>query len=167
MADRGASHWDQFCEFYYLNQTDTYWPNQAFIIKENCCNDLTLGEMLLSNAAERRFLDFPTCKQKWEQFDPNVAASPLIRMFECGCDLNSCWAQLTKLIVIVKPIDKKTIDNDIVMNHLLDRPRVGLNVLAYIYRDFKKGKLDLNGTKLGNFLKNNEKILHSTLVNLQ
>jgi hypothetical protein len=54
-------------------------------------------------------------------------------------------------------VDPKTIDSDPVMDKLLARPIIGINILTNIYNTMKRyGTLaQLKGTKLGNFYNHN------------
>ena len=138
--------WDDYCETYRQVNTDTYWPNQAAILKIpacviSMCGKLTQGDILLRNAAERRFLYFPNCAREYIQFDPNVAASPMIEKpySACGCDYSSAGVS----------INKRTINNDRLMNKCLENCKIVADIFAVLYKEMKRGAVDLSGTKVG------------------
>jgi hypothetical protein len=138
--------WDQYCEVYYKSNTDTYWPNRAAIERipaciTNMCGKITLGQSMLRNAAERRFLEFPLCAKKYTQFDPNVANSPLIEQVNgCECNYTSIKLNLGNIAAL---------NSDRLMNKCLDNFQAVADILAIIYKGVQVLNVNLNGTRLG------------------
>lgn len=150
LSDYCSDKWDGFCEVASKN-TATYLPNIAPI---NCDSTgttslgLTAGESLIHNTAKKKYLvSMGNCIKKFEPFDPNVATSPMISYWVPG----TCTGVGT--CIPVYGVDPNTIDDDIVMNKILFRPVIAIDLLVNIYNSMKrKGTLSkLNGTKLGMF----------------
>ncbi len=160
MSQRCAKKWDRFCEIASKNINLDY-PNQL----QSCnapnnvvcnggsvgvggvrsCNSLTAGEILIRNTAVSKYLvSMGHCDRKWEPFDPNVADSPLISYWT-----TNCWSDC----VPVYEVNPKTVDNDIVMDKILAKPKIASDILINIYNTARrKGKLhEFLGTKLGRF----------------
>jgi len=94
------------------------------------------------------------CEEVKKQFDPTVASSPMYSEWTsadsvCGSN-GSC---VSGGCVEVFGVDASTIDADPLMNKILDKPIIALDVLKKIYVDMKRdgtiGKL--SGTRLGAF----------------
>ena len=157
-----ANIWDKWCELYYYVNTDTYWPNTGSentipaVIANICGRNLTLGEYLLRNAAQRRFFVFPHKAYTLIPFDPNTANSPLI-----DNQLNNINGQT--FLVNINP---SKIDNDRLMNAVLENPSACSDILAYLHREYITGKLNLNNTKLGSYLVKNKEHLNMILTQL-
>ena len=156
MANRCAGEysenetWDKYCKFYYNNNNDTNWPNNASINKvtssiTQSIFKLTQGQMLLRNSAERKYLQFPYVPNKYQQFDPNVANSPMIRI---PLDYDG----YTSVNVIVDP---SKIDNDPLMDACIEDYKAVSDVFVYIYQVYKNKTLNLEGTKLGKHFQEN------------
>jgi hypothetical protein len=88
----------------------------------------------------------------YEPFDPTIASSPLISYWKPNECTNSSGRPEYS-------VDPKEIDNDPVMNKILQKPQIALDILKNIYYTMKRnGTLkQLNETKLGNFYKQNPK----------
>ena len=150
LSDYCSKNWDQFCEFASQNTSKMY-PYHG----ENCslptsigCNNLTAGESLIRNTASRKYLvKMLNCNKVYEPFDPTVATSPMISYWVP----NKC--SYTSACTPVYEVDAKTIDNDIVMDKILQKPEIALNILINIFNTMKrKGNLNtLKNTKLGLF----------------
>ena len=152
LSDYCAEGWDGFCELASKN-VNTSYPNQLDSSK-NVTYGMTAGDILIKNTAVKKYTKkMPDgCIQKFEPFDPTVANSPMISYWEskndCDsstCDKNSC--------VPVCEVDPATIDDDPVMNKILMKPHIAIDLLKNIYSNMKKdGTLDsLKNTKLGKF----------------
>jgi hypothetical protein len=143
--------WDAFCEFASKNTSRNY-PNQL----EYCqatqsftdSKSLTSGEILVHNTAKKKYLkSMGNCKKKYEPFDPTVANSPLI----------SYWVNdsqsYSSTCVPIYGVDSTKIDNDPVMNKILNKPIIGIDILINIYNTKKReGTLkELSDTRLGKF----------------
>jgi hypothetical protein len=74
-----------------------------------------------------------------------VANSPLVRKLNYG---NS---------YVYYEVDPKTIDEDIVMDKILMKPEIALDLLVNIYNTMKRKKTlkELNDTKIGKFFMTN------------
>ena len=150
LSEYCADKWDGFCEFASKN-TNIDYPNQIGKCEgfgDAACKGLNAGEILIKNTAARKYLkSMGNCKKKYEPFDPNVATSPLVSYWVSdNCSyVNSC--------VPVYGVDVKTIDSDPVMNKILAKPIIALDILINIFNTMKRqGTLSqLNGTKLGKF----------------
>jgi hypothetical protein len=133
-----ANKWYDFCEK-ESNNTDTYYPNNI----DTSCSPPTrsVGEILLYNTAARKYLTdvYGNCNLIQEPFDANVANSPII----------SYWSDPTKCMRIYE-VDPLTIDKDEVMNKILEKPRIALDILVNIYYTARrKQTIDaLKNTKL-------------------
>lgn len=145
-----ADKWDGFCEYASKN-TSTHYPDQyqacggAGVV---ACRGLTAGEALIHNTAARKYLvKMYNGRQKYEPFDPTVPNSPMISYWVSD---NCSYSNAT---VPEYGVDAKTIDNDIVMDKILAKPIIAMNILINIYNSMKrKGNLTtLKGTKLGKF----------------
>ena len=151
MADRCAGvfnesqNWDQMCELYLHANKDTDWPNEAAIdrksatVKPNYRKERTVGERLIRNALERRFLVYPNSAVTIKQFDPNQPNSPFYKEV-CG----------TASIILsrIKNINRETIDNDRLMNEGLHHFTSCSDVLARIWLGYRQGEINIAGTAL-------------------
>jgi hypothetical protein len=110
------------------------------------------GEAFLRNVAAEKFLKkmSSNCNRVYQPLDPTVAGSPLISTWlPSGTTCQSPnWK--TQVCVPVYGVDPATIDNDPVMNRILEKPWIALDVLINIYNNAKNnGTLQsLAGTKL-------------------
>ena len=156
MADRcsgmykESETWDKYCKMYVKANTDTVRANQAAIDQRTAVlypstrTPRTIGEKLLRNSLERRFLIHQNTSFEMVQFDPNISNSPYYRMPKCATSG-----------AIVRHIDKATIDNNPLMNAALENYTACIDVLSLIWAKWKMGKLDLSGTKMEASFKTN------------
>jgi hypothetical protein len=155
LAEYCAKNWDGYCEYASKN-TNTQYPNQLQIPSPFgngiVYGQVTQGEALIRNAAAKKYLIYMgNGKLKYEPFDPTVANSPLI----------STWVgkegMSTADLVPVYSVDAKTIDQDIVMDKILEKPIIAFDILFNIYNTMKRtGSLStLKNTKLGRFFQTN------------
>lgn len=143
MSEYCSDKWDNFCEVASKN-TNRNVPNQA----EACSRDIgyrnmTAGEILIHNTASRKYLtNMNNAVKKYEPFDPTVATSPMISFWVSD---NSCIPEYS--------VDPKKIDSDIVMDKILAKPIIAMNILINVYNTMKRNNTlsGLNGTKLGRF----------------
>jgi hypothetical protein len=139
MSDYCAQKWDDFCEIQAASDV-TSWPNS---LDSKSPQGLTQGEILIRNTVQKKYLiDNDGCGMSYQQFDPLVVSSPMIRFF-CNCE--DCIPRYE--------VDPDTIDQDIVMNKLLNCPHIGMDILLNIYETMnQKGSLNkLQGTNIGQF----------------
>lgn len=145
MADYCASGWDDFCEIESKNTNRSYPSHiQGCIdIGESCGG--TAGESLIANTASRKYLvKMHHAHENYEPFDPTVANSPMIRYW-----VNDCG----RYGVPEYAVDPEKIDQDVVMDKILEDPKIAMNILINIYNTMKRyGTLSkLRKTKLGQF----------------
>lgn len=147
-----ADKWDGFCEFASQNISVMY-PDQ-FSDSTNAgvvgCNGGTAGDALIFNTAARKYLSkMNGAHKKWEPFDPTVATSPMVSYWV------SDYASSTQGIPEYS-VNSKEIDNDPVMNKILAKPVIAMNILINIYNTMKRYNTisSLKGTRLGNFYNN-------------
>jgi hypothetical protein len=152
LSDYCADKWDKFCEVASHNQNISY-PNQ---LNTNVGVNvgLTAGEILIRNTASKKYLISMSgnCVQKFQAFDPTVANSPMISYWDSE-DYEDSGISGTNSCVPKYAVDAKTIDNDIVMDKLLEKPSVGMDILLNIFNTMKDNKTlhTLQGTKIGKF----------------
>jgi hypothetical protein len=144
MSDYCANEWNGVCEFASQN-TRTRFPNQ---IGTAPCNILTSGEILVRNTASKKYLIAMSanCQKQYRPFDPTVASSPLI----------SYWVPddtSDGQCVAIYDVNPSTIDTDPVMNRVLQKPEIAMDILLNIYntcnRNHTLGRL--HNTKLARF----------------
>lgn len=143
MAQRCANNWDAICDYAIgpkANETFGY-------IADNLGNGmlgLSAGDLLIRNAAMEKYrvnMAGTNCGLKTESFNPVNPSSPYISYF-VGSDCKPSYY-----------VDPMTVDKDILMHKLLDKPNVAPDILTNIYTNmYKTGMLSsLNGTRLGTF----------------
>jgi hypothetical protein len=176
MAEHCAQNWDGFCDAYQKMNIDSYWPNsgvvdayafkfaQAFLKN----NSPTVGQNLVRNAMNMKFLDYPYAKYSIAPFDPNTANSPNIKYY----------SNIDPGPSIIKHI--KDIDANEDIKRMLDNATPCFDVIARLYLGFlrKEAHTDAysktileqffiqNKCILDNYLKQAIDILGSYRVNL-
>lgn len=150
MADRcsgvynNKNTWDQYCQAYMMVNNNVNHPNLAAVNVRNSYimpqyrEHRSVGENLLRNSLERKYIAYPGCSLQMEQFDPNIPNSPYYRR-SCGC----CMAS-----PVVKYINPETIDNEPLMNAALNNFSSCADVLAVIWNAWKSGNLNISNTRL-------------------
>jgi len=144
LAQRCAKNWDGICEYAasrpaneeYSQVADTMFAGNNEVI------GLTPGEVLLRNTANEKYrVNMLNCELKTEPFYPINPTSPEISYW-VG---QNCIPQYA--------VNPETIDNDIVMNKILDRPIIAKQLLTNIKNTMiAMGTFHLlKGTRLGNF----------------
>ena len=156
LSDYCSQGWDGVCEFASKN-TRMYDPNNLANanIMGNIYNfkGLTNGDVLIRNTAAKKYLvSLGNCIPRYEPFDPLVANSPMISYWDSGEGQNDC--------IPLYAVDPKTIDNDIVMDKVLAKPTIAIDILINIYNNMKASNMldDLKNTKLGNYFRSNPQI---------
>ena len=121
-------YWNTYCQAYYFVNTEIR-INLGSInrLAFGAINSLstpknTVGQNLLRNALELYCIHYPSATYKKEQYDPNIANSPIIKIPHSLC--GNCPA-------IVK--FPKYPDNDNIINAVLKDPLVCTDVLCYIW----------------------------------
>lgn len=156
MAQRCAEDFDGFCEAYIETNKESFYPNEGSIDaqSEQFANlflkyNPTPGEYMLRNAACRKYLDFPNTKPSYQQFDPTVANSPIIKVYAnytCGSS------------VVVNLDDPKTINECPLMRKMLQIPKASFDIFARIYLAYfirQEHGVNIKGTRLEDFLRFN------------
>jgi hypothetical protein len=161
LSEYCAEKWDGFCEMASLNTTKIY-PNHledANCRFGGCLTGMMAGDVLVRNTAAKKYLvSMDGCVKKQEPFDPTVATSPLVSYWVRGTDSNEncsgggCLTQYGKCMPKYS-VDPATVDSDVVMDKLIAKPKIAMDILRGIYYTLKQeGKLNqLKGTKLGRF----------------
>ncbi len=160
MADYCANNFDGVCEYMSKN-TDTRFPayhgNRA--IGSGCSSSLgigsgtSLGDNLIRQTAMEKYLVkmSSNCVRTYQPFDPTVANSPMI----------GTWSPIRSqggTCVPVYAVDPSVIDDDVVMNKILQKPELSLDILMNIYNNSRNGVAipaywdSLKNTKLGQLL---------------
>ena len=150
MAERCANKWDGFCEYFYRkHRSNNEWPNtrvwpDTFTPKfwTDQTSTLTIGDQLLKNAAETKYCEYPACAPYTEPFDPTNPNSAKVTYWRArdgsggGC-------------IPVCRVNPATVNDDVVMNHMLANPNAASNTIINICNTSRREGTDLSGTKLG------------------
>jgi hypothetical protein len=155
MSDRCSKNWDGYCEYASAN-TNNSFPNMLssvadssdtlYLQPDGTRKNATNGEILIHNSFAKKYMtNFGECKS-CQPFDPLVADSPEI----CTYNFNN-----SSPIFEVRDDQIQGLDNDIVLNKILNNPKIGKTILINIYNTMsRKGTLfKLSNTRLGNFYK--------------
>jgi hypothetical protein len=165
-AEYCAKGFDNFCKVMTADRTPQYFPNlvHGCTGRHNTMPEqLTQGDVVLLNTARVKYLmTMRNGVANRVPFDPTVAASPLITIY-------------TGEYMIPEYIIPKghNIENDPVMQRLLNKPMLALELLLNIYSNMKsQNRLgELKGTKLGmfydNLIKNSKNKMNSTMETFQ
>lgn len=153
-----SNNWDEYCELESKNDSKLFNAlNTEQNTLKNATVGLTAGEVLLYNTASKKYVirREGTCKLVSTQFDPTVASSPMFTEWVGGngiCSLSSCTDSGGDCVPIYG-VNPQTINSDPLMNKILDKPAIALDILKKIYFGMKKdGTLSqLKGTRLGSF----------------
>jgi hypothetical protein len=142
MAEKCAGNWDSACEFASRNRDSTY-PNAGKIGSPLFDNDTpagsTIGDMLIENAAVRRFCDLTSCSIEREPFNPLDPTSPYVSSFNQG-EYGICAP-------VCKPPANP--DSDILLNKVLDSPNLHVDLLLNMYRNSKNEREKYKNTRIG------------------
>jgi len=146
MADRCAKKWDGYCEYYYQNYGPNgppqyQWPNTVWRPWEETLGmnqNISLGETLLKNTAERKYCELKQCKPVYTPLNPMDPFSPKVPIYQtyAGC-VPEC------------KVNPSTIDEDPVMNRLIANPRAGASTLINICNTSRNQGISLGSTKIG------------------
>jgi hypothetical protein len=166
MSERCSKNWDQVCEAASLNK-DASLPDMTVAITGEMNMGLSQGEILIRDAAYKKYRVSSNCNTKCEPFDPTVPNSPMIcyqTSDSCGygpsradaCkDKNVCsdgsGVCSSKYSLTRSQIQQ--LNRDIIMNKLIDKAEIAPILLANIYNSLLvEGRLlELKGTRLGAF----------------
>jgi hypothetical protein len=144
LSQRCAQNWDGVCEYAASPAANNEFTQVAgtMFAGNNQILGLSPGEVLLRNTAQERFrINMLNCDLRVEKFDANNPGSPYIAYY-VG---QNCIPQYG--------VNPSTIDNDIVMNKILDNPRIAMQLLTNIKNTMTQmGTFhQLKGTRLGDF----------------
>lgn len=150
MAGYCANNWDGTCEYVSTNTT-TSLP--AVMGQVGSAGDdtntmgtprMSLGDALVRQTAQNKYLTHMSsnCTRVYEPFDATVPQSPMISQWMSKDTGGQC--------IGIYDVNPSTIDNDPVMNKLLNKPAIAMNVLIPIYNNrLNSGTLSqLSKTKL-------------------
>ena len=145
LAQRCAKDWDAICEYAFDPRTNDEYAVRTELLGAgmNPILGLTSGEILLRNTAMEKYrVAMARCDAKREAFDPMNPASPSITYFT---------GRYCQPLYAVDPVG---IDEDPVMNRLLLRPQIAMDLFRNIKTTMTRtGSLfELYGTRLGQFL---------------
>lgn len=168
MAERCSIVYDGFCEGYKVMNTDTFWPNVAAIdnltvniAKSYLKVKTTVGQNMIRNAAERRFLTYSNVSQQAEPFDPNVANSPLVTKYSQTYNIGRIGYKNLD--------DPSAIDNDQLLEAMCDNWPACFDVLTKIYFGYKNKdpQIKLYPSQFEVFLKDKSKLFEDFLCFLK
>jgi len=170
LSARCANQWDELCEAISQDK-ETRYPNEAAPLASTFVDApkppcLPYGQQMLRDAAMKRFrAETKNCNVKCELFDPTVPNSPMI----CYETKESCTAGLVpeeqcmgscsgqygecRTIFKISPEQAKNLDSDPVMNKILNKPEIAMDLLEQIYLNMHaEGTLGLiRDTRLARF----------------
>lgn len=129
MAERCSNTWDGFCDAYKQINLDTYWPNvgvidgTAYTMAQTFLknNRPTVGDILVRNAVNIKFLEYPYMTRSRQQFDPNTANSPDFTMYS---NYTTSPSFLKKIV---------NVDQNEHVKLMLDNSKACFDVLARMY----------------------------------
>lgn len=170
LASRCSNEWDELCEAISKDK-ETRFPNEAGpsgsiyadVPRPPC---LPYGEQLIRDSAFKRFrVETKNCTVKCEPFDPTVPNSPLIcyeskepctngvNPEDSVCMGNCSGYGQCQSVFKISPEQARTLDLDPVMNKILDKPDIAMDLLEQIYHNMKlDGSLSLiRQTRLARF----------------
>jgi hypothetical protein len=157
LAEYCGNNWDGYCELASKNINNNY-PNLVMSCSlptpiqgwyGSTLKNLTAGQILIRNAAFKRFFKTPNCMQRCESFDPTNPLSPKI----CYAVDTPCFS--TGECTLECDIgDIAQINRDRLFLNMLENPSATLDILICLYQDAKaKGKLnELMQTNFGKFI---------------
>jgi len=159
MAQRCSLLWDDYCEAYYQINTDNYWPNMAVIdqIAYQNANQFfgirpTMGQNLLRNTCYYKYINTDDLKYTVEPFDPTVANSPLIKVF------NEYVSRYSKIQHLSDP---SLIQKDTLVPKMLENFNICIDVIGRIYLAYlqREPNVNLKGTLFESFFKEKKVLL--------
>jgi hypothetical protein len=153
-ASRCANAWDELCEAVSKDQ-ETRYPNEAgplstIYVDAPAPPCLPYGQQLIRDAAFKKYRsETKDCNVKCELFDPTVPNSPMICyetkvscasgpvpeekcMGACNGQYGSCQS-----VFKISPEQAKVLDTDPLMNKLLNKPDIAMDLLEQIYLNMK------------------------------
>ena len=159
MAERCGQTWDGYCDAFVALNTETYWPNQGVVDQLAYANakqfwrmTTSVGEDLIRNTMYQRYICPQGIHVTQEPFDPNVANSPQIHMFDN-------YAPYYSKVVGLQ--DPTVVRQDAHILKMLDHAKVCTDVLGRIYLGYlrKEPDVQIHGSILEDFFQQNESVL--------
>ena len=151
-----SNNWDEYCELESKNNSSlSNSLNTEQNTLTNATVGLTAGEVLIYNTALKKYVirREGNCKLISTQFDPAVASSPMFNEWIGGDE--DCFAGCKPVgeCVPIYGVNPSTINSDPLMNKILDKPSIAIDILKKIYFGMKKDKTlsQLKGTRIGSF----------------
>ena len=121
--------WNQYCETYYMVNTQTFFPNLSAInatafttINAMAIPKNTVGQNLLRNSLELHCIHYPSATFSRQQYDPNIPNSPIVHIPHTLC--GNCPA------IVYLPSNP---DDSRIINAVLNDPLACTDVLCYIW----------------------------------
>jgi hypothetical protein len=150
-----ANNWDGTCEYMSKN-TDTTFPammeseSGTGVLKGSTPTNIPLGEILIKQTAMNKYITHMSsnCQRVYQPFNPTVVDSPLV----------SRWVPKNGGVCTpIYDVVAETIDADPVMNKILAKPIIALDILVNIYNTrTRNGTLkQLKGTRIGDLFNTN------------
>jgi len=159
MAQRCSTQWDDYCDAYLQINTDNYWPNMAVIdrLAYQNANQFfqirpTVGQNLLRNACYYKYIDTSDLSYSIEPFDPTVANSPLIKIFQ---------EYVSRYSTVIHLSDPEEIRKDTLIPKMLSHYPICMDVIGRIYLAFlrKEKGVHIENTPFQSFFQQHEKLL--------
>ena len=159
MAQRCSTQWDDYCDAYLQINTDNYWPNMAVIdrLAYQNANQFfqirpTVGQNLLRNACYYKYIDTSDLSSSIEPFDPTVANSPLIKIFQ---------EYVSRYSTVIHLSDPEEIRKDTLIPKMLSHYPICMDVIGRIYLAFlrKEKGVHIENTPFQSFFQQHEKLL--------
>ena len=127
-----SNNWDGVCEYMSRNTQTTFPAMMGGNMKQNDITEparMELGDILVRQTAMNKYTRYVSsnCERVYQPFNPTVANSPLVSEWKPKESGNN------PVCTIIYDVDAKTIDNDPVMNKVLNKPNIAMNVLLVIY----------------------------------
>lgn len=141
-ANYCSKNWNQICEISSADD-DT---NVVNLVKPTVLRRLSRGEILVRNTAITKYMvGVYGAVKKQEYLHPQDSTSPIVTYWKSKNELHPMHMDFS--------VNPSTIDSDPVMNKILEKPYIAMDILQNIHNNMKRtNKLgQLNGTKLGNF----------------
>lgn len=146
MAERCSKNWDGACEYLSRNMDDTSTNAakipSALFPTNYIPGKQTIGDILVENSAVRRFCDLSSCSIQAEPYDPTNPNSVWVKSYGC-CGYEPC-------LPVCMPPDNP--DSDILLNKVLDKPDLHIDLLVNMYKNVMKNNLRPKyvNTRIGN-----------------
>jgi hypothetical protein len=133
MAEKCSKEWDGACELLSRNTDGTkcnVGKIDSPLFKSPSPAGMTIGDFLVENTATRRFCDLSSCKMTHESYNPMDPNSPFVTSYgSCG---------FTDCLPVCTPPDNP--DNDIVLNKVLEKPHMHVDLLVNMYDTINRSK---------------------------